>query len=105
VVYQIPQQAGKSINFDMTPGLEILLVVLAQTPITEFDYGDQKIAIQSPAGAAPQRVTQANIAMASSSKGLVIEDDGVVETVVANPAMRATDSKKPLVATLKLAHK
>lgn len=103
LIYQIPQQVGKSIRFDTTPGQEIILVVLAETRIENFEYGGQKVATLS------QPVRQQNIAMASldltsSSKDLFVEDDGVFQTVVFNPASDATSKKKPLVTALKLTH-
>lgn len=113
LVYQIPQQTGKSIRFDTTPGQEHILVVLAESRITEFDYGGQQIAIRSPnsnPGMQTQPIRQQQVAMASldatsSSKDLFVEDDGVFQTAVFNPASEASTQKKPLVTTIKLVHR
>lgn len=112
LVYQIPQQTGKSIRFDTTPGEEVMLVILAETRINEFEYGGQTIAINSarrasditaPA-ASQQRLELASLDLASSSKDLFVEDDGVFQTVVFNPASQSRTVKKPLVTAIKLIH-
>ena len=113
LVYQIPQQAGKSIRFDNTAGEEVILVVLAESRITEFEYGGQTIALSSPKtpGGAPQperqqRVVIASLDLTSTSKDLFVEDDGVFQTVVFNPTSDAgSGGKKPLVTAIKLAHR
>jgi len=112
LVYQIPQQTGKSIRFDMTPGDEHIIVVLAESRITEFEFGGQKIALYSPnsdSGATPinqsQRVVIASLDLTSSSKDLFVEDDGVFQTVVFNPNAESSNKKKPLVTSMKLAHR
>lgn len=113
LMYQIPQQTGKSIRFDTTPGEEVILVVLAESRISEFEYGGQKIAIHS-SNANPgmptqpveqQRVAIASLDLASSSKDLFVEDDGVFQTVVFNPASEASNKKKSLVTSIRLAHR
>ncbi len=48
LLYQVPQQTGKSIRFDSTPGEEVILVVLAESRLTEFEYGAQRIVISPP---------------------------------------------------------
>lgn len=111
LVYQIPQQTGKSIRFDSTAGEEVILVVLAESRITEFEYGGQQIAIRSantnPGSAQPaqQRVAVASLDLSSSSKDMFVEDDGVFQTVVFNPASEANNKKKPLVTAIRLAHR
>jgi len=113
LVYQIPQQTGKSIRFDTNPGEEVILVVLAESRITEFEYGGQKIAILSPnanSGMPTQQVQQQRVAMASldltsSSKDLFVEDDGVFQTVVFNPASEVNNRRKSLVTAIKLTHR
>jgi hypothetical protein len=106
LVYQIPQQTGKSIRFDTTAGKEQILVVLAESRLTEFEYSGQKIALSSPnTEVAPeQRIAMASNDLASSSKDLFVEDDGVFQTVVFNPASEASNKKKPLVMAIKLKH-
>ena len=110
LVYQIPQQTGRSIRFDTTPGEEIILVVLAESRLSEFEYGGQRIAISSPnknPGSAQldQRITMASLDLKSPSRDLFVEDDGVFQTVVFNPASAASNSQKPLVTAIKLAHR
>lgn len=113
LMYQIPQQTGKSIKFDSTPGEEVILVVLAESRIDEFEYGGQKIAIRSsnvtPGMQAQspqqQRIVMASLDLASTSKDLFVEDDGVFQTVVFNPASEAIAKKKSLVTSLKLTHR
>ncbi len=113
LVYQIPQQTGKSIRFDATPGEEVILVVLAESRIAEFGYGGQMIALGS-AGKSPggvpqperqQRVAMASLDLTSTSKDLFVEDDGVFQTVVFNPTSDSNSGKKPLVVAIRLAHK
>lgn len=110
LVYQIPQQTGKSIKFDTTPGQEVLLMVLAESRITEFEYGGQQIAIQSPSGLPTQPSQQQHIVMASlnttsTSKDLFVEDDGVFQTTVFKPTSEAVSKNKPLVTSIKLVHR
>lgn len=110
LVYQIPQQTGKSMRFDTTPGEEVILVVLAESRITEFEYGGQQIAIRSPGSnpgtpnppAQQQRVAVASLDLSSSSKDMFVEDDGVFQTVVFK---EASSKKKPLVTAIRLAHR
>lgn len=110
LVYQIPQQTGKSIRFDATPGEEVLLVVLAESRISEFEYGGQTIVL-APQGGAPgggaaqQRIAVASLDTTSSSKDLFVEDDGVFQTVVFHPTSPAGSGKKPLVTAIRLAHR
>lgn len=112
-LYQVPQQTGKSIRFDSTPGDEVILVVLAESRLTEFEYGGQTIALRTsladsdqPAQAArPQTIAMASLDVASTSKDLFVEDDGVFQTVVFNPASEASNKKKPLVTRLNLKHR
>lgn len=85
LIYQIPQQVGKSIKFDTTPGQEVILVVLSESRISNFEYGGQKIATNS-LPAQQQHVALASLDLASSSKDLFVEDDGVFQTVAFNPA-------------------
>jgi hypothetical protein len=113
LMYQVPQQTGKSIKFDSTPGEEVLLVVLSETKITTFEYGGQVIALGNPkpagggtAESAPaQRLALASIDGAAVSKDLFVEDDGVFQTVVFKPEAESTAKKKPLVTTIKLTHR
>lgn len=113
LLYQIPQQTGKSIKFDATPGEEVIVVVLAESRITEFSYGGQRIIIRSPSNnsttpiqaAGQQHVIMAALDVPSTSKDLFVEDDGVFQTVVFNPTSEASISKKPLVTTIKLVHR
>ena len=113
LVYQIPQQTGRSIRFDTTPGDEVLLVVLAESRISEFEYGGQRIAISSPnrgqgtqaQSDREQRITMASLDLKSTSRDLFVEDDGVFQTVVFNPASEASRGQKPLVTAIKLAHR
>ena len=111
LVYQIPQQTGKSIRFDMTAGEEVILVVLAESRISEFEYGGQQIALNTPSktpslpAAQQQRIAIASLDLTSTSKDLFVEDDGVFQTVVLNPAMESSGGKKPLVTAIKLAHR
>jgi hypothetical protein len=46
----------------------------------------------------------ASLDLTSSSKDLFVEDDGVFQTVVFNPASEASSKKKPLVTAIRLAH-
>lgn len=113
LVYQIPQQTGKSIRFDTNPGVEHIVVVLAESRISEFEYGSQLISIQTPnsgSGMPTQnlkatQVVLASLDVTSSSKDLFVEDDGVFQTVVFNPSSEGLSKTKPLVTSLKLAHK
>lgn len=112
LVYQIPQQTGKSIKFDSTPGEEVILVVLAESRISEFNYGGQQIALngQSATGAPnrssnQQQVVMASLDVASSSKDLFVEDDGVFQTTVFHPDSESVAKKKPLVTAIRLAHR
>lgn len=113
LMYQVPQQTGRSIKFDSTPGEEVLLVVLSETKITSFEYGGQVIALGNPkpagggtAETAPvQRLSLASIDGSAVSKDLFVEDDGVFQTVVFKPEAEATSKKKPLVIAIKLTHR
>lgn len=113
LVYQVPQQTGKSIRFDTTPGQELLLVVLAESRISEFEYAGQTIALRSPAPpsissppvAREQKVVLAALDVSSTSKDLFVEDDGVFQTAVFNPAVLPAGGPKPLVVSLRLAHR
>ena len=113
LMYQIPQQTGKSIRFDTTPGEEVILVVLAESRITDFEFGGQKIALYTPSASQgkPTQVSQlqhinmASIDVASISKDMFVEDDGVFQTVAFNPASEAVSKKKSLVTSLKLIHR
>lgn len=110
LVYQIPQQTGKSIKFDTTPGEEVLLVVLSESRIADFEYGGQHIAINAPGkgqgnAAEQQRVAIASLDTTSSSKDLFVEDDGVFQTVVLKPGSDTGSRAKPLVTAIKLAHR
>ena len=97
-------------RFDTTPGEEVILVVLAESRITEFEYGGQQIAIRSPGSnpgtpnppAQQQRVAVASLDLSSSSKDMFVEDDGVFQTVVFK---EASSKKKPLVTAIRLAHR
>jgi len=113
LVYQIPQQTGKSIKFDTTPGEEVILVVLSETRISRFEYGGQQITLNEPNGpGAPsstqpkfQRVVMAALDTGAISKDLFVEDDGVFQTTVFRPAPEAVSNIKPLVTSIKLAHR
>lgn len=113
LVYQIPQQTGKSIRFDTNPGEEQIIVVLAESRITEFEYGGQQIALQSfdsnsgkqNNNAQVQHIAMASLDLKSSSKDLFVEDDGVFQTVVFNPVAVSNTKKKPLVNSIKLNHR
>ncbi len=113
LLYQIPQQTGKSIRFDTTPGEETILVVLAESRISDFEFAGQKIAIHSPnmnSGSTTlpiqqQQLMVASLGSSSTSKDLFVEDDGVFQTVVFNPSSDAEAKKKSLVTSLKLKHK
>lgn len=111
-VYQIPQQAGRAIRFDKVPGEEIILVVLAESRISDVHYGGQTIALGtggSTAGeaAAPpqaQQILVAALETASTSKDLFVADEGPIRTVAMNPASDAAARSKPLITVLKLVH-
>jgi hypothetical protein len=112
LVYQVPQQTGKSIKFDSTPGAEMLLVVLSESRISSFEYGGQMIALMDPKGAGPlnaesaqQRVALASLDTVAVAKDLFVEDDGVFQTVVFKPGSEPTPKKKPLVTAIKLIHR
>jgi len=108
-VYQIPQQTGKSIRFDNTPGEEYIVVVLAESRITEFEYGGQKIALSSPNSdlkanslLPPQSLSMESLDFTSSSKDLFVQDDGPIRTAVST---EVSDRNKPLVTSIKLMHR
>lgn len=112
LMYQVPQQTGKSIKFDNTPGEEVLLVVLSESRISSFEYGGQVIALRDPKGSGPQTAQsdQQHVALASLdtsavAKDLFVEDDGVFQTVVFKPDSQSTPKKKPLVTAIKLIHR
>lgn len=113
LVYQVPQQTGKSIKFDSTPGEEVLLVVLSETRISKFEYGGQQITLNepnapgspSPAQIKSQRVAVAALDTGATSKDLFVDDDGVFQTVVFKPGAEPTINTKPLVTSIKLIHR
>ncbi len=112
-MYQIPQQAGKSIRFDIVPGEERILVVLAESRISQFDYGGQTVVLgpqTAPGMAAPpqmrtERIMIAAMESVSSSKDLFVQDEGPIRTMVLSPTSDAAVKKKPLVATIRLTHR
>lgn len=118
LVYQIPQQTGKSIKFDATPGQELLIVVLAESRLSDFEYGGQTITIEdasrNTAGSnsassgeppRPQVLAMASSGGGSTAKDLFVEDDGVFVTAVHRPESESASGRKPLVQTLKLVHR
>lgn len=112
LVYQIPQQTGKSIKFDSKPGEETLLVVLSESRISSFEYAGQMIALKDPkstgsstADRGHQRVALSSIDNVASAKDLFVEDDGVFQTAVFKLESDAVSNKAPLVTTIKLTHR
>ena len=113
LVYQVPQQTGKSIKFDSTPGEEVLLIVLSETRISKFEYGEQQISLIEPSAPGmssrtqmkSQRLAVAALDTGATSKDLFVEDDGVFQTAVFKPGAEPTSNKKPLVTSIKLVHR
>jgi hypothetical protein len=113
LVYQIPQQTGKSIKFDSTSGEEVLLIVLSETRISKFEYGGQQITLSEPVApgatspnqSKSQRIATAALDTGATSKDLFVEDDGVFQTAVFKPGTESTENRKPLVTSIRLVHR
>ena len=108
LVYQIPQQAGKSMKFDTQPGEETLLVVLSETRIGDVEFSGQTISIgpQSNSNLSQNLSLTKNVTLADASgaKDLVLEDDGVFQTAAFIPNSDSTRKSRPLSIVLKLKH-
>lgn len=113
LVYQVPQQTGKSIKFDNTPGVETLLIVLSETKLSKFEYGGQLLTLnepnasgsRSPAENNSQRMAVASLDAGATAKDLFVEDDGVFQTVVFKPNSEPASKNKPLVTSIRLVHR
>jgi Domain of unknown function (DUF4384) len=109
LVYQVPQQTGKSIRFDNVPGQETLLVVLSESKLTQIEFSGQMLSIAPQTSVTntakvdlPINITMAD---ASGSKDLVLSDDGPFITAAFAPGSDSANTSRPLSIVVKLIHK
>ena len=90
-----------------------MLIVLSETRISKFEYGEQQISLNEPSAPGmssrtqmkSQRLAVAALDTGATSKDLFVEDDGVFQTAVFKPGAEPTSNKKPLVTSIKLVHR